>query len=475
MKVLICASEGTPFVKTGGLADVIGALPKILKKEGIDVRVVLPYYKKIKDNNNANYRGYCYVRIGESNEYAGVFHQVLDGIDYYFIDSNKYFDREGLYGYSDDGERFAFYDFAILEMLKVIDFFPDIIHNNDWQTGLIPYILNANYYGDIRYKYIKTLYSIHNIQYQGWFGNDLMKKLFIPYSKSLEFNYGISFMKAAIMESTIVNTVSNTYREEVLHTDLGYGLNQTLQYREKDFYGILNGLDTDKFNPSTDPNLFVNYDITNYKEKKEENKKALLKQFGLSYEPDSMLFGLVSRLADQKGIDLLFTIMDTVIKNTKAKFILMGSGDRHLENYFRSLEYIYPDRFKCYVGYSDPIAMRIYAGADCFLMPSKFEPCGLGQMISMRYGTLPLVRETGGLKDTVRSYNKFTHSGNGFSFTNFIPNDLKEVMILVDQIYRFNREDFDKMIVEAMKEDFSWTQSAKKYIELYEKALNKGE
>ena len=470
MKVLICASEGAPYAKTGGLADVIGALPKALQENDCDARVILPYYKKIKDKNIATYKGYAYVRIGSSTEYVGVFEAVHEGITYYFIDSDRYFNRDGFYGYGDDGERFAFFDFAVLEAIKVVQFFPDIIHLNDWQAGLVPYILRNNYWAYPEFNRIKTVFSIHNIQYQGNFPMDMMNILFMPYSNSLEFGGCINFMKSAIMESNAITTVSPTYKNEVLTDQYGYYLNNILGLRYFDFYGILNGIDTVKYDPETDKNLFKNYSIKTVTSGKKANKEGLLKQFGLPND-DVPLFGLVSRLVDQKGIDLLEPIIDEVINYSNAKFILMGSGDSHYENFFRSVEARYPDRFKCYIGYSDEIAQKIYAGCDLFLMPSKFEPCGLGQMIAMRYGTLPLVRETGGLKDTVQPFNVYSGEGTGFTFTNFNSYDLKEVMFLAINTYNNNKIAFKKMVKSAMEKDFSWKQSALAYIDLYNKLV----
>lgn len=472
MKVLICASEAAPFAKTGGLADVIGALPKALKANGVDARVMMPYYKKIKDKNTASYVGYAYVRIGQSTEYVGVFHQEYDGVDFYFIDSDRYFYRDGFYGYGDDGERFAFFDFAILEAMKVIQFFPDIIHLNDWQTGLVPYILKANYYAYQEFNRIKTVFSIHNIQYQGNFPMDIKNILFFPYSSSLEFEGCINFMKTAIMESSVINTVSPTYKNEVLTDYYGYKLNNMLGLRYFDFYGIINGIDTVKFDPATDKAIYKNYTVKTAKSGKKANKEALLKDFGMSTE-DVPLFGLVSRLVEQKGLDLLMPTIEDVITYSNAKFILMGSGDKIYEDFFRSMEAKYPDRFKCYIGYSDAVAQRIYAGSDIFLMPSKFEPCGLGQMIAMRYGTLPLVRETGGLKDTVIPFNQYTKEGTGFSFTNFNAHDLKNVMYLALNTYNNNKEVWQTLVKHAMEQDYSWEKSAKSYIELYKKALEK--
>ena len=471
MKVLLCASEGAPFAKTGGLADVIGALPKALKANGVDVRVIMPYYKKIKDKQIAYYKGYAYVKIGNQTEYVGVFHSIYEGIDFYFIDSDRYFNRDGFYGYGDDGERFAYFDFAVLEALKVVNFFPDIIHCNDWQTGLIPYILKANYYEHPEFNRIKTVYSIHNIQYQGIFPMDIKNILFLPYSSSLEFDGCINYMKAGIMEANYITTVSPTYKDEVLTDYYGYKLNNMLGLRFFDFAGILNGIDVEKYNPETDKNIFKNYSIKNVTTGKKANKKALLEEFGLDSTIDVPLFGLVSRLVDQKGIDLLMPIVEDVINYSNAKFILMGSGDSKYEDFFRYMEFKYPERFKCYIGYSDPVAQKIYAGSDIFLMPSKFEPCGLGQLIAMRYGTLPLVRETGGLKDTVIPYNQYTGDGTGFTFTNFNAHNLKDVMYLAINTYNNSKTAWKNLVKHAMEQDFSWDTSAKAYLDLYNKLV----
>ncbi len=470
MKILFCASEGAPFAKTGGLADVIGALPKALKEKSCDARVIMPYYKKIKEKNIAEYKGYAYVKIAERMEYVGLFEATYNDVIYYFIDSDRYFNRDGLYGYGDDGERFAFFDFAILEALKVVNFFPDVLHLNDWQTGLIPYILKANYHYYPDYNRMRTVYSIHNIQYQGNFPMDMMRILFMPYSSSLEFDGCINFMKCGILESNVVTTVSETYKNEVLTDYYGYRLNNVLGLRYFDFYGIVNGIDVVKFDPATDKSIYKNYSIQTVKNGKKANKEALLKEFGLSLE-DVPLFGLVSRLVDQKGIDLLMPILDDVIHYSNAKFILMGSGDSLYEDFFRRMEAQYPDRFKCYIGYSDSVAQKIYAGCDIFLMPSKFEPCGLGQMIAMRYGTLPLVRETGGLKDTVEPFNTYTNEGTGFSFTNFNATELKDVMFLALNTYNDNKDAWNTLVKQAMEKDYSWSSSAAKYLDIYKKIM----
>ncbi len=470
MKILISASEGAPFIKTGGLADVIGALPKALKENGCDVKVIMPYYKKIKQKQLAYYKGYAYVKIADRMEYLGIFHSVHDGIDFYFVDNERYFNRDEIYGCDDDGERFAFFSFAVLEALKVMDFFPDVIHLNDWQTGLIPYVLKSNYHYYEEYRKIKTVYSIHNIQYQGSFSLDMMKILFMPYSNTIEFDNSINFMKCAIMNSNAITTVSETYKDEVLTDYYGYRLNNILGLRYYDFYGIVNGIDTTLFNPKTDKHIVKKYDSTSFVTGKAENKTSLLKEMGMNNDDNAILFGLVSRLVDQKGIDLLMPILDDIIKYSNAKFILMGNGDKSYENYFLYMQHLYPDRFKCYIGYNESFAQKIYASCDVFLMPSKFEPCGLGQMIAMRYGALPLVRETGGLKDTVTPYNMYDNSGTGFSFTNFNAHELKNVMFMAMKTYD-DKVVWNKLVKQAMEMDFSWNQSAKKYVSLYKKLI----
>lgn len=470
MNVLLCASEAVPFAKTGGLADVVGALPKALKVNGVNVKVILPFYKKIKEKNLAFYVGYAYVKIMDRMEYVGVFTTKYEDIDFYFIDNERYFYRDGLYGYGDDGERFAFFNFAVIEAIKVINFYPDIIHLNDWQTGLIPYILKANYRFYPEFSRIKTVFSIHNIQYQGSFPFDIMRILYFPYSNSLEFQGSINFMKAAIVESSIVTTVSNTYKNEVLTDEYGYYLNNILGTRYYDFYGIVNGIDIEKYNPETDKYLFANYSAVNFVEGKRKNKEKLLADMHME-NPDAPLFGLVSRLVDQKGIDLLMPILEDVINYSNANFIFVGNGEKRYENYFKAMEDRYPNRFKAYIGYSDSLAQNVYAASDIFLMPSKFEPCGLGQLIAMRYGTLPLVRETGGLKDTVIPFNQFTNEGTGFSFTNYNAIDLKTVMFLAIEVFNNNKSAWKNLTVQAMSQDFSWNKSAKEYLEIYKKLI----
>lgn len=349
---------------------------------------------------------------------------------------------------------------------------PDVIHVNDWQTGLVPYILKNNYHYYPEYRRIKTMFSIHNIQYQGVFPKEIMNIMYMPYSSSLEYDNCINYMKCAIMESDIVTTVSDTYKNEVLTDEYGYRLNYILELRKYDFYGILNGIDVNKYNPETDKEISFHYSLNNYIQGKAANKQHLLEYFGLNKNENVPVFGLVSRLVDQKGIDILMPILEDVLVHSNALFILMGSGDKVYEDYFRYMENKYPTRFKSFIGYSDSVAQKIYAGADIFLMPSKFEPCGLGQMIALRYGTLPLVRETGGLKDTVKPYNKYEDSGWGFSFANYNTESLKEVMYFAIDTFK-DKKAWESLVKRAMELDYSWNKSAKAYINLYEKCVKR--
>ena len=465
MKILFCTSEAAPFAKTGGLADVLGALPAALKKTGVDARVVMPYYKCVKEKFETEYVGYGYVDIAMRREYVGVYRAQANGVEFYFVDNERYFLRDGLYGHGDDGERFAYFDLAVPEVMKIANFFPDVVHVNDWQTGLIPYILHKNYCDDPRFANMRTVLSIHNIQYQGSFSTDMQAILPIPYTSALEHDGRINFLKTAIVECDYVTTVSPTYASETLTEQYGYGLQSELNMRKDRFCGILNGIDVEKYNPETDAHILP-YPRRRFVTGKRANKKALLQRMGMP-SSNAPLFGLVSRLADQKGFDILMPVMEELILTTNANFVFVGSGEGCYENFFRLLCRKYPDRFAIYVGYSDDLAQMVYAASDVFLMPSKFEPCGLGQMIAMRYGSLPLVRETGGLKDTVAPYNKFTHAGNGFSFYGYSAAELKEVARLAVDLYNDNQKDFRKLVRNAMKKAFSWETSAEKYKEIY--------
>lgn len=467
MNILMVASECYPFAKTGGLADVISALPKALKTQNVNVSVVLPLYKTIKQNYKTTFMAYDYVDLGFKHVYVGLHHLKQNDIDYYFIDNEEYFNLDNLYGYVNDGERFTYFNFAILKILPKISNEIDIIHLNDWQTGLIPYLLKTKYTN----LNIKTIFSIHNIQYQGIFPKSLSFIMDCPYSDVLEFDNNINFMKTAIMSSDIITTVSPTYKEEVLTDYYGYRLNNVLKYRYDDFYGILNGIDDIIYNPKTDSLIAKNYSDKAFIKARQFNKNNLQEYFNLE-KNNNILFGLVSRLVDQKGIDILKDAILEVIAYSDAQFIFVGNGNSNYENFFRYLHEQYPSRVACYIGYNEEIAQKVYSSCDVFLMPSKFEPCGLSQLIAMRYGTLPLVRETGGLKDTVIPYNKYTNRGTGFSFRNYDAYDLKECMFKPILLYK-EKNIWKNLVQQAMKQDFSWNASSKEYIKLYKKLLSK--
>lgn len=472
MNILIAASECAPYIKTGGLADVIGSLPKSLVKENQKVGVIIPYYKKIKEKGIGEYLGYSFINMGFRRVYVGLFKEVRDNVDFYFIDNDEFFNTDNIYGHGNDGERFAYFCFAILESLRIMNFYPDVLHLNDWQTGLIPYLLKAKYKHVREYSNIKTMFSIHNIQYQGDFPKELSQILDVNYSTVMEFNNRINFMKTAIVDADIVTTVSDNYRNETLTDQYGYGLQNMLRYRGNDYIGVLNGIDVDIFNPESDKDIYFNYNIENVFVNKPKNKKSFLKEVGLPVN-NNLLCGFVSRLADQKGIELLEQTIEDVINFSDMNFILMGSGEKHYEDYFKYLSNKYPKRVKVYIGYNESFAQKIYASSDLFMVPSKFEPCGLSQMISMRYGTLPLVRETGGLKDTVVPYNFYDKGGSGFSFSNFNSYEFKEVLFLAYDLYRFNNEDWKILVTQAMSKDFSFKVNAQKYIELYNKIVSR--
>lgn len=469
MKILFVASEGAPFIKTGGLADVIGALPKALSETHTEVAIVLPYYKRIKDNFEAEYVGYTYVNVGHKSEYVGIFKRLHQGIPYYFIDNNHYFYREGnIYGYDDDGERYTFFNLAVLEALKIMDFSPDVLHVHDWQAGLIPYLLKAKYHFLPKYQHIKTVFTIHNIQYQGDFPMDMHHLFNLPYSSAYEQFGKVNFMKAAIHEADLITTVSPSYKDELLTSYYGYGLDGLLAYRIQDLYGIINGIDTDDFDPQTDKHLSKNYHKNAFIQGKKANKRDIQETLYLP-TTDVPVIGFVSRLAEQKGIDLLKGILEETIHSTNAQYVLMGSGEKDYEHFFAYLQSKYPNRVGIYIGYNEAFAQKIYAGSDMFLMPSKFEPCGLSQLIAMRYGSIPIVRETGGLKDTVIPYNPIEKTGTGFGFMHYNAHELKDAIEHAVYVYNTDTQAWKDMVKRAMAQDFSWNQSAKAYLALYEK------
>lgn len=472
MKVLFVASEAAPLIKSGGLGDVAGALPKELARKGVDVRVVIPKYKNInwKLKDKLQFDRWFMINVSWRTRYVGVFTYKQDGVTYYLIDNEAYFNRDGLYGYYDDGERFAYFDRAVLEMLKQVDFQPDIIHCNDWQTGMIPVMLRLEYSRkDLFYAGMKTVYSIHNILFQGCFDKVILPELFgydyEPFkNKSLEFNEGVSFMKGAINYSDLISTVSCSYAEEIKTPDYGEGLDGLLRCRSGALRGIVNGIDYDEFNPETDNYIYKKYNVSTLKEKL-TNKEQLQKDLGLYQSRTTPMIGMVTRLTSQKGIDLIVNIADRLLQQD-VQLVILGTGDKNFEDHFKWLDYRYGNKVSANIKFDNELAHKIYASSDMFLMPSLFEPCGLGQLIALRYGTIPIVRETGGLRDTVQPYNQFEESGNGFSFANFNADEMYNIIQYALQIY-YDKRQWNKIIRHAMNSNNSWSKSADEYLNMY--------
>ena len=475
-KVLFAASECVPFVKTGGLADVVGALPKEFNKEYWDIRVVLPNYTCIppyfrdKFEYVTNFNMACGPYIGE--KYVGIMKYEYEGITFYFIDNLEYF--ECFYPYSDtryDMEKFTFFDKAVLSMLPVIDFKPDIIHCHDWQTGLIPVYLKNEFQANPFFWGIKSIMTIHNLKFQGIWDiktlqglSGLDMSLFTP--DKLEFNKAGNMLKGGLVYADYITTVSDTYAQEIQTPYYGEGLDGLLSSRHFDMQGIVNGIDYISYDPNTDMRLYKNYNVSNFRKYKKVNKERLQQDMDLTVDTGKYMIGLVSRLTDQKGLDLInYCIEGIVDENTQ--LVVIGTGEGRYENMFRHYAWKYPDRVSANICYSDDLARKLYGAADAFLMPSRFEPCGLTQMISFRYGTVPIVRETGGLKDTVEPFNEYEHTGDGFSFKNYNGDELLNIVNYSKFVYFTKKAEWNKMVERGMQKDFSWKNSQNKYENLY--------
>ncbi|MFV0551192.1 MAG: glycogen synthase GlgA [Anaerorhabdus sp.] len=472
--ILFAAAEGLPFIKSGGLADVIGSLPKILKQREYDVRVVLPLYKKIADKyfDQLEYLGTLQIKSGWIDQPASYFQTEVDGVVYYFVQHQAYFERDGLYGFPDDGERFSFYQKAILEMCKMIDFYPDILHAHDWHTGMLAALTKIHYSSDWHFDKVKHVYTIHNLAFQGNFPKDILGSclgLSFKYYEdgSMRYDGDISFMKTGIVYSDKVTTVSPSYAKEILTPEYGEHLDEILRYRQHDLWGIVNGIDVTEWNPQTDKLLAKNYTAKNVAKGKKDNKLAVQKALGLREAPDVLMIGMVSRLTYQKGVYLIAERLADIM-GLDIQFVVLGTGEEDAESTFRYMEEKYKRRAVYYCGYNEDLAHQIYAGCDLFLMPSLYEPCGIGQLIAMRYGSLPLVRETGGLRDTVHAFNQYTNEGNGFSFWSFSGDDLVHTLKFACDTYYMNPEGWKELVQHAMNTDVSWEYSANLYQELYE-------
>lgn len=474
-KIYMVSSEVAPFAKTGGLGDVVGSLPSALADIGDDVRVVMPKYGCIPHEylEQMEFKFFIYIPLGWRRKYCGVFELVKDNVTYYFIDNEYYFGDPYLYKWN-DLERFAFFDKAALEILKHIDWKPDVIHCHDWQTGMVPVILNAYYVRDEFYQGIKTVFTIHNLRYQGIYSIDIVADFFslgreFFSSDKLEFHGCANLLKGGIVYSDFVSTVSPTYAEEIKTPMGGEKLDGLLSARSQSLFGILNGIDYNTYNPKTDKYLFENYDAKTVIEKKKINKMKLQEQLGLVVDGEKVMIGIISRLVDQKGFDIISEAMGELM-NMDIQLVVVGTGDAKYENLFRHNAWCNAQKMSANIMFSNDLAHKVYAACDLFLMPSMFEPCGLSQIISLAYGTIPIVRETGGLKDSIRPYNEFTGEGNGFSFYPYSAHDMMHTVRYAIQIFS-DKKAWNTLVKRAMKEDFSWKESAKKYQEMYDKLM----
>ena len=474
--ILFAASECVPFIKTGGLADVAGSLPRYIDRRYFDVRTVLPLYSCLPDEwkQKMDYIGSFYMPFNGADTYVGVMHIELDGLQYYFVDNQDYFTSAIPYeGIPQDIGRFSFFSKAVLSILPMIGFKPDLIHCHDWQTGLLPVYLRNEFQADPFYWGIRSVMTIHNLKFQGvWDKETIMRVsglpgyLFTP--DKLEFRQDANMLKGGLVYADAITTVSRSYAEEIKTPFYGEGLEGLMFARSHDLRGIVNGIDYDEWNPETDPLIYTNYTVENFRTKKGKNKAQLQKDLHLADDPKAMLIGVVSRLTDQKGFDLVAYAMDELCSKDHVQLAVLGTGDPAFENMFRHFEWKYPGKVSAQIYYNNALSHKIYAGSDVFLMPSRFEPCGLSQLISLRYGTLPIVRETGGLKDTVRPYNQYTGEGTGFSFANYNADEMLYIIRLAESVYFDKKRIWNKLIEQAMNEDFSWNASSRSYQELYD-------
>ncbi len=474
MKVLFAASEALPFASTGGLADVIGSLPSALVRNGVDARVVIPCYSSIKHKNSSDITYLCdfTVKLAWRNQYCGLFTAVSNGITFYLIDNEYYFNRQSLYGSYDDGERFAFFCKAVLDMLPRIDFFPDILHTNDWQAALSGIYLKQIYrHGDQRYRPIRVVHSIHNIEFQGIFDHAILGDVFdLPsqLASIVDYNGCINLTKGAIVCCDRLTTVSPTYAKEIRSPSFAFGLQHIINQYSFKTVGIINGIDQDYYNPETDQTIVHRYSSP---EGKAKNKLALQHELGLAENVNTPMISMITRLTSQKGLDLVTAVIDEFLCDD-VQFVLLGTGDPGFESFFRRLEEKHPSKVRSIIAYDKALSKKIYASSDIFLMPSKTEPCGLAQMIASRYGTVPVVRETGGLYDTVKYYNDVTGDGNGFTFSRYNAHDMLYTLRKAVGLYRDFRDKWNELADKIMKIDFSWNVSAYRYTELYRDVLS---
>ncbi len=472
MKILYVTSEAVPFCKTGGLADVAGSLPPSLAKQGAEVAVILPLYQMVKEKfgDQLTFECFDYVDLGWRHIYCGLFSLERDGVTWYFLDNERYYSRGELYGHSDDGERFGFFSRAVVKMLDHLKFWPDVVNCNDWQSALVPVYLKDDGVRDERYRSIKTVLTIHNIEYQGRYNPYVLGDLFgldAGWVKdgTLLMDGDLNLLKGAILCADAVNTVSPTYASELKMPYFAHRMESIMQQCSEKLSGVLNGIDMRLYDPRTDSRIAENYsaeDMTG----KAVNKITLQKRVGLREEPDTPILALVSRLVSHKGLDLICEVLHDMM-DLPIQLVILGKGDQKYEDFFRWAAQQYPGRMSVQLDYNEDLSMAIYAGADLYLMPSKSEPCGLSQMIAMRYGTVPIVRETGGLKDTVQPHESWRGVGTGFTFANYSSGDMLYVIREAVYLYKDYPDVFERLRERAMKCDFSWARSAREYLRIY--------
>ncbi len=472
MKVLYAASEALPFIASGGLADVAGSLPQALRKRLIGARVVMPLYDTIRQElkDTMTFITHISVPVAWRRQYCGIFEARHNGVIYYLLDNQYYFKRDRIYGHYDDAERFAFFARAVLEIIPHIGFKPDIIHCNDWQTAMTPVYYSTMYADQPGWENIKTVFTIHNIQYQGVYGMELIGDVLgmQPGTEHIvEYNGCVNLMKGAIETANVVTTVSPSYANEILDPWFSHGLDNILAQRRFKLSGILNGIDVENYNPETDKDIFANYNSEDFSAKK-INKAELQKMFNLPVKERTPVVGLVTRLVSHKGLDLIKVILDELLATTDIQFVVLGSGDWQYEEFFKEMAARYPEQLGLRIGFVPDLARKIYAGADIFLMPSKSEPCGLSQMVALRYGTIPIVRETGGLKDTITDSGD--NEGNGFTFARYNAHDMLHSIRRAVEGYQ-NEEGWNILVKRAMECNNSWNRSANEYIRLYKNIL----
>ncbi|MDR2045368.1 MAG: glycogen synthase GlgA [Clostridium sp.] len=475
-KILFAAAEGVPFMKTGGLADVVGSLPKYLDREYFDVRVILPRYPCMRQEMREKLRHVTefYMDFNWKDIYVGLLEANMDGIQYYFIDNEEYFSGPKPYGENalHEIEKYAYFSKAALSALPLLGYRPDIVHCHDWQTGLIPVYLKERFHEGDFFRRMKSVITIHNLKFQGKWDTKTIESItglpsyyFTP--DKLEAYQDANLLKGGIVYADAVTTVSATYAEEIKTPFYGEGLDGLLRARSNSLRGIVNGIDYEEFNPETDPYIVAPYNALNFRKEKVKNKRALQEELDLRRDEKKMMIGLVSRLTDQKGLDLINYMMDELCQDD-IQFVVLGTGEERYENAFRHFDWKYGDKVSANIYYSDTLSHKIYAACDAFLMPSLFEPCGLSQLIALRYGTVPIVRGTGGLKDTVEPYNEYESAGTGFSFTNYNAHEMLRVIRYAEHIYYDRKREWNKIVDRAMAADFSWQASAARYQEMYD-------